>query len=50
MLNCDYFKIDCSFVMDMEDNSICLLFIFYIVSIVEGFNVDLIVEGVENID
>ena len=49
-LNCDYLKIDRSFVMDMEDNSIRSSLIPYIVSIAEGLNVDLIAEGVENID
>ena len=49
-LNCDYLKIDRSFVMDMEDNSIRSSLIPHIVSIAEGLNVDLIAEGVENID
>jgi len=48
VLNCDYLKIDRSFVMDMEDNSIRSSLIPHIVSIAEGLNVDLIAEGVEN--
>ena len=47
-LNCDYLKIDRSFVMDMEDNSIRSSLIPHIVSIAEGLNVELIAEGVEN--
>ena len=49
-LNCDYLKIDRSFVMEMEHNSIRSSLIPHIVSIAEGLNVDLIAEGVENID
>ncbi|OJF67868.1 cyclic diguanylate phosphodiesterase [Alteromonas sp. V450] len=49
-LNCDYLKIDRSFVMDMEDNSIRSSLIPHIVSIADGLNVDLIAEGVENSD
>ena len=47
-LNCDFLKIDRSFVMDMEDNSIRSSLIPHIVSIAEGLNVELIAEGVEN--
>ncbi|WP_394220632.1 EAL domain-containing protein [Alteromonas gracilis] len=50
VLNCDYLKIDRSFVMDMEDNSIRSSLIPHIVSIADGLNVDLIAEGVENIE
>lgn len=49
-LNCDFLKIDRSFVMDMEDNSIRSSLIPHIVNIAEGLNVTLIAEGVENID
>lgn len=49
-LNCDYLKIDRSFVMDMEDNSIRSSLIPHIVSIADGLNVNLIAEGVENIE
>jgi sensor c-di-GMP phosphodiesterase-like protein len=48
VLNCDYLKIDRSFVMDMEDNSIRSSLIPHIVSIAQGLDVDLIAEGVEN--
>ena len=47
-LNCDFLKIDRSFVMDMEDNSIRSSLIPHIVSIAKGLNVELIAEGVEN--
>lgn len=49
-LNCDYLKIDRSFVMEMEDNSIRSSLIPHIVSIAEGLDVSLIAEGVENLD
>ncbi|GFD77139.1 EAL domain-containing protein [Alteromonas sp. KUL106] len=49
-LNCDYLKIDRSFVMDMEENSIRSSLIPHIVSIANGLNVELIAEGVENLE
>jgi len=49
-LNCDFLKIDRSFVMEMEDNSIRSSLIPHIVSIAEGLEVGLIAEGVENLD
>lgn len=49
-LNCDYLKIDRSFVMDMEENSIRSSLIPHIVSIADGLDVELIAEGVENLE
>ena len=47
-LNCDHLKIDRSFVMEMEDNSIRSSLIPHIVNIAEGLDLALIAEGVEN--
>ena len=47
-MNCDFLKIDRSFVMEMEENSIRSSLIPHIVGIANGLEIKLIAEGVEN--
>jgi len=47
-MNCDFLKIDRSFVMEMEENSIRSSLIPHIVGIANGLAIKLIAEGVEN--